>query len=45
MKREDECVPSKLARFTDRIVSLAQKAVAGEPAPAYDPGGNGYADW
>jgi IS5 family transposase len=27
------------------IVSLAKKAVAGEPAPAYRPGKEGYADW
>jgi IS5 family transposase len=45
VKREDEFVSTKLGRFTSRIVSLAQKAVAGEPAPAYEPGENGYADW
>ena len=36
---------SKLARFTDRVVSLAQKAVVGEPAPALQDGDGGYADW
>ena len=36
---------TKIARFTNRVVSLAQKAVAGEPKPAYEPGDSGYADW
>ena len=36
---------TKIARFTHRIVSLAQKAVAGTPDPAYQPGDGGYADW
>jgi IS5 family transposase len=36
---------SKLARFTGRVVSLAQKAVVGDPASAFDPGETGYADW
>lgn len=27
------------------VVSLSKKAVAGEPAPAYRPGKEGYADW
>jgi len=45
VKREDGFVPSKLARFTDRVVSLAQKAVVGEPAPALQDGDGGYADW
>ena len=27
------------------VVSLAQKAVVGQPAPAYRPGEDGYADW
>jgi len=35
VKREDGFVSSKLARFTDRVVSLAQKAVVGEPDPAF----------
>ena len=38
-------MPTKLARFTDRVVSLAQKAVVGEPDPAFEPGEGGYADW
>ena len=45
MKREGEFVSSKLARFTKRVVSLAQKAVAGEPDPAFQPGEGGYAEW
>lgn len=36
---------SKLARFTSRVVSLAQKAVVGDPASAFEPGETGYADW
>jgi len=36
---------SKLARFTSRVVSLAQKAVDDDPAPAFEPGEPGYADW
>ncbi len=36
---------TKTARFAETVVSLAQKAVAGEPAPAYRPGKEGYADW
>jgi hypothetical protein len=38
-------VPSRLARFTGRVVSLAQKAVVGERAPPFEDGENGYADW
>jgi len=38
-------VPSKLARFTDRVVSPAQRAVVGGPAPAFQDGDGGYADW
>ena len=34
-----------VSRFTDRLVSLAQTAVVGESAPAYDRGGDGYTDW
>jgi IS5 family transposase len=45
VKREKPVVSSKLARFTERVVSLAQKAVVGEPAPAFAPGETGYADW
>ncbi len=36
---------SKLARFTSRVVSLAQKAVVGTPNPAFRPGENGFSDW
>lgn len=38
-------MPSQLARFTDRIVDLSQKAVVGDPAPAVKKGDGGYADW
>jgi hypothetical protein len=38
-------VQSKIARFTSRVISLAQKAVAGAPAPAFEPSEGGYADW
>jgi len=38
-------VQTKTARFAETVVSLSQKAVAGEPAPAYRPGKEGYADW
>jgi IS5 family transposase len=45
VKREKPVVSSKLARFTSRVVSLAQKAVVGDPASAFEPGESGYADW
>ena len=38
-------VHSKLARFTSRLVSLAQKAVIGNPKLAVQKGFGGYADW
>jgi hypothetical protein len=38
-------VLTKTARFAKTVVSFAQKAVAGQPAPAYRPGEDGYADW
>jgi IS5 family transposase len=38
-------VSSKLARFTNRVVSLAQKAVVGAAKPAVQRGNGGYADW
>jgi hypothetical protein len=44
VKREDGFVSSKLARFTDRVVSLA-KTVVGEPDPAFEEREDGYADW
>jgi len=45
VKRQDEFVSTKLSRFTERVVSLAQKAVVGEPDPAFQEGEDGYADW
>ena len=45
MKREKPVVSSKLARLTERVVSLAQKAVVGDPDPTFEEGKNGYADW
>ena len=45
MKRVASVVPTKITRFTKRLVSLAQKAVAEEPQPAFQPGNGGYADW
>ena len=36
---------SQTSRFTNRVVSLAKKAVDGEPAPAVQKGEGGYADW
>ena len=36
---------TKTARFAKTVVSFAQKAVVGQPAPAYRPGEEGYADW
>jgi IS5 family transposase len=45
VKREAQFVSSKLARFTSRVVSLAQKAVVGNPKPAVQRGFGGYADW
>jgi hypothetical protein len=38
-------VQTKISRFAETVVSLSKKAVAGEPAPAYRPGKEGYADW
>jgi len=45
VKRDGFVVHTKTSRFTERVVSLAQKAVVGLPAPAYRPGEEGYADW
>ncbi|MFC6766659.1 IS5 family transposase [Natrinema soli] len=45
MKRDGFVVHTKTSRFTEKVVSLAQKAVVGTPAPAYRPGEEGYADW
>ena len=36
---------SKLSRFTSRVVSLAKKAVGGDPEPSVQKGEGGYADW
>lgn len=38
-------MPTYLARFTRRIVLLAQKAVFGTSKPAVQKGKGGYADW
>ncbi len=45
LKRDGLGVQTKTSRFAEIIVSLAKKAVAGEPASAYRPGTDGYADW
>lgn len=45
MKRVGSVVSSKLARFTRKVVTLAQKAVVGNPTPAVQRGYGGYADW
>ncbi len=36
---------TKTSRFAEVVVTLSKKAVAGEPAPGYKPGKDGYADW
>jgi len=38
-------VPTKLSRFTRKVVSLAKKAVGDDSAPAVQKGEGGYADW
>jgi hypothetical protein len=38
-------VSSKLARFTKKVVTLAQKAVVGNAKPAVQRGDGGYTDW
>jgi len=38
-------VHTKLARFTNKVVTLAQKAVVGTPKPAVQRGDGGYGDW
>jgi IS5 family transposase len=45
VKRDGFDVQTKTVRFTETVVSLAQKAVVGQLAPAYRPGNEGYADW
>lgn len=36
---------SRLSRFTNRLVTLAKRAVSGEPAPSVKKRDGGYADW
>ena len=36
---------SRLSHFTDRLVTLAKRAVSDEPSPAVKRGDGGYADW
>ena len=36
---------AKLTRFIETCVDLAKESVVGRPAPAYQPGKTGYADW
>ena len=45
MKRDEFVVHTKTSRFTEKVVSVAQKAVVRVPAPAYRSGEEGYADW
>ena len=45
MKRVDSVVHTKIARFTETVVTLAQKAVVGNTNPALQRGNGGYADW
>ena len=45
MKRGSLVVQTKLARFTEKVVTIAQKAVAGQPKQAFRKGEGGYADW
>lgn len=45
MKRVGFAVHTKLARFMKKVVTLAQKAVVGNPKPAVQKGFGGYADW
>jgi IS5 family transposase len=45
VKRVEQSVQTKLARFTKQVVTLAQKTVVGNPDPAVQKGSGGYADW
>lgn len=45
MKRGGFGVQTDLARFTQKVVTVAQKAVVGSPGPAINKGECGYADW
>jgi hypothetical protein len=38
-------VRSKLARFTNEVVTLTQKAVVGNAKPGFQRSDDGYADW
>ena len=38
-------MPSRLSRFTDRLVTLPKRAVSGDPLSAVKKGDGGYADW
>ena len=38
-------MPSRLSRFTDRLVTLAKHAVSVDPDPAVKKADGGYADW
>jgi len=45
VKRDGSGGETELARLTKQVVTVAQKAVAGSPAPAVNKGETGYADW
>jgi len=45
VKREKPSVPSKLSRFTSKVVSLAKKAVGDGHKPPVQKGEGGFADW
>jgi IS5 family transposase len=45
VKQDGLSVQTKTSRFTQKVVSLFKKAVAGEPAPASRPRKEGYTDW
>ncbi len=38
-------MPSRLLRFTDRLETLAKRAVSGDSSPAVKKSDGGYADW
>lgn len=38
-------MPSRLSRFTDRLVTLAKRAVSGDASLAVKKGDGGHADW
>ncbi len=38
-------MPSRLSRFTNRLVTLSKRSVSGDPSPAVKKGDGGYADW